>query len=246
MMGGRRQIVLVLSVLAMAAASARAAEAPRVSVVVPAGHGDQPIDGRLLLLLSTDPAAEPRMQIGESVATQMVFGMDVDGVRAGQPIVVRHRLTGLSDLEAERRSGRRLLRAGRAASLRDVPPRRRPHGEAADGSRRRPALESRAGKPLPTPQKVTIGGGSYGDGRRSTRRFRRSPRPKDTKYIRHLKIQSELLTKFWGRPMFLGANVLVPEGFDEHPNARYPADDLRGPLQPRLRRLPDRAARSRT
>ena len=86
MMGGRRQIVLVLSVLAMAAASARAAEAPRVSVVVPAGHGDQPIDGRLLLLLSTDPSAEPRMQIGESVSTQLVFGMDVDGVRAGQPI----------------------------------------------------------------------------------------------------------------------------------------------------------------
>ena len=48
MMGGRREIVLVLFVLAMAAAPARAAEAPRVSVVVPPGHGDQPIDGRLL------------------------------------------------------------------------------------------------------------------------------------------------------------------------------------------------------
>src|SRR5262249_31113294 len=40
------------------------------------------------------------------------------------------------------------------------------------------------------------------------------PDPKDTKYIRHLKIQSQLLTKFWGRPMYLSANVLVPEGFD--------------------------------
>src|SRR6185295_7539815 len=46
--------------------------------------------------------------------------------------------------------------------------------------------------------------------------------PKDTKYIRHMKIQSALLTKFWGRPMYLSANVLVPEGFDEHPNARFP------------------------
>ena len=41
------------------------------------------------------------------------------------------------------------------------------------------------------------------------------PPPQDTKYIRHLKIQSALLTKFWGRPMFLSANVLVPEGFDD-------------------------------
>ncbi len=44
----------------------------------------------------------------------------------------------------------------------------------------------------------------------------------DTKYVRHIKIQSELLTKFWGRPMFLSAVVLVPEGFDEHPEARFP------------------------
>jgi hypothetical protein len=44
----------------------------------------------------------------------------------------------------------------------------------------------------------------------------------DTKYVRHIKIQSALLTKFWGRPVFLSAVVLVPEGFDEHPEARFP------------------------
>ena len=35
-------------------------------------------------------------------------------------------------------------------------------------------------------------------------------------------MQSDLLTAFWGRPMHLGAVVLLPEGFDEHPDARYP------------------------
>ena len=62
------------------------------------------------------------------------------------------------------------------------------------------------------------------------------PDPPDTPYIRHIKIQSTLLTKFWGRPMFLSANVLVPEGFDAHPNAHFPLmisedhfnDDLHG------------------
>jgi hypothetical protein len=48
------------------------------------------------------------------------------------------------------------------------------------------------------------------------------PDPPATRYIRHERIQSERLTKFWGRPMYLGAHVLVPEGFDEHPAARYP------------------------
>ena len=44
----------------------------------------------------------------------------------------------------------------------------------------------------------------------------------DTKSIRHIRIQSALLTKFWGRPVFLAAIVLVPEGFDSHPQAHYP------------------------
>jgi len=46
--------------------------------------------------------------------------------------------------------------------------------------------------------------------------------PQDTKYIRHLKIKSELLTKFWGRPIYLSANVLLPEVFDTHPTVSYP------------------------
>lgn len=46
--------------------------------------------------------------------------------------------------------------------------------------------------------------------------------PKDTKYIKHVQIQSKLLTEFWGRPMYLGAHVLLPEGFEEHPNVKYP------------------------
>ena len=46
--------------------------------------------------------------------------------------------------------------------------------------------------------------------------------PPTTKYIKHERIESERLTKFWGRPMHLGAHVLLPEGFDSHPDARYP------------------------
>ena len=48
------------------------------------------------------------------------------------------------------------------------------------------------------------------------------PPPKDTRYVRHVRIQSERLTKFWGRPMHLGAVVLLPHGWGEHPEARYP------------------------
>ena len=46
--------------------------------------------------------------------------------------------------------------------------------------------------------------------------------PPDTEYVKHVRIQSKLLTEFWGQPMHIGATVLLPKGFNEHPEARYP------------------------
>ncbi len=46
--------------------------------------------------------------------------------------------------------------------------------------------------------------------------------PADTQYVKHIKIQSKLLTDFWGQPMYLGATVLLPEGYDAHPDVHYP------------------------
>ncbi len=45
--------------------------------------------------------------------------------------------------------------------------------------------------------------------------------PPDTKWVKHVKIQSPMLTKFWGHPIFIGAAVLLPKGYDEHPNQKY-------------------------
>ena len=40
--------------------------------------------------------------------------------------------------------------------------------------------------------------------------------------MRHIRIRSDLLSRFWGRDVFLGAHILLPKGFDAHPQARYP------------------------
>ena len=45
---------------------------------------------------------------------------------------------------------------------------------------------------------------------------------KDTEWIKHVSMKSELLSEFWGRDMYIGAHVLLPKGFDEHPEAKYP------------------------
>ena len=54
------------------------------------------------------------------------------------------------------------------------------------------------------------------------------PPYQDTKWLKHVRVQSRLLTEFWGQPMFIGANILFPKGYDEHPDVRYPVHYVQG------------------
>ncbi len=49
----------------------------------------------------------------------------------------------------------------------------------------------------------------------------------DTAYVKHIKFKSELLSKFWGRPVYLGAVVLLPRDYDRT-TLRYPIDYVQG------------------
>ena len=46
--------------------------------------------------------------------------------------------------------------------------------------------------------------------------------PADTATVKRIKIQSQILTKWWGQPIYLGAVVTLPAGYDEHPDVKYP------------------------
>ena len=52
--------------------------------------------------------------------------------------------------------------------------------------------------------------------------------PDDTEWVKRIKIQSKLLTDFWGRPIYIGATVLVPRGYDDEPGVRYPVIYVHG------------------
>jgi len=49
-----------------------------------------------------------------------------------------------------------------------------------------------------------------------------TPLPVDTEWVKHIKVKSELLSKFWGHPIYLGADVILPRGYSSHPERRYP------------------------
>ena len=46
--------------------------------------------------------------------------------------------------------------------------------------------------------------------------------PAETETVKRLKIQSTILTKWWGQPIYLGAVVLLPKDYAKHPEAKYP------------------------
>jgi hypothetical protein len=52
--------------------------------------------------------------------------------------------------------------------------------------------------------------------------------PLDTEWVKRIKFQSKLLSQFWGRPLYIGATVLLPKGYDTHPGVRYPVIYLQG------------------
>ncbi len=217
----RRLSLVLASLLAMVPAVAHAQSA-QFSISFPKERSAAPLDGRLLLLLSTDPSAEPRNQISISYKTQIVFGVDVDGMKPGETVVVNDKnafgypVRYLHDLKPGEYYVQALLHRYETFHRADGHTVKLPmdrgegqHWNIAPGN-----LYSK-------PQKITVSG-STNLMISMDQEIPPIPDPKDTKYIRHLKIQSQLLTKFWGRPMFLSANVLVPESFDEHPNAHFP------------------------
>ena len=216
-------LILVLIVSVSTAANSMHASEKRAafSVSFTQAQSEQPIDGRLLLLLSTDPSGEPRMQINDSPQTQMIFGMDVDAMRPSQPVAIDDSAFGYP-----------------VRYLHEVPPgeytvqvvlHRYETFHRADGHTVKLPMDRGEGQHwnlapgnlYSQPKKVTLGVATP-VAIVLDQQIPAIPPPRDTKYIRHLKIQSQLLTKFWGRPMFLSANVLVPEGFDTPPDAHFP------------------------
>ena len=52
--------------------------------------------------------------------------------------------------------------------------------------------------------------------------------PPDTEMVKRIRIQSAILTKWWGQPMYLGATILLPKDYAKHPDVRYPVNYIQG------------------
>ncbi len=183
----------------------------------------QPLDGRLLLMLSKNSASEPRFQISDDQGTQQLFGMDVDGWKPGTTIrvglsAVGYPIETINKIKSGQYTVQALLHIYETFKRKDGHVVKLPM-DRGEGQHWNIAPGNIYSQPVAVNFKNDP---SFKFNININKVIPPIKEPEDTKYVKHIKIQSKLLSEFWGRPMYLGAHVLLPEGWDTHPNVKYP------------------------
>jgi hypothetical protein len=195
------------------------------SISFPVARGSAPLDGRIILLVSRDLTREPRTHVGpdEPLESPYIFGINVDALAPGSAVVVGDSAFGwparhLSSIPAGDYLVQAVLNRYESFHLSDgrvlkLPP------DKGEGQQ----WASKPGNLYSLPIRLHI------DPRQPLttslsldKEIEAIPPRADTAFVRHIRIRSELLSRFWGRDVFIGAHVLVPKDFDAHPAVRYP------------------------
>jgi hypothetical protein len=214
MTAGGTRLLLVFSLASGAWTASAQAQGPRFEISFPASAHAGPITGRVFVMIARDENREPRLQAGRTGAP--FFGRDIERLPAGETAVINQSDLG-SPLEG----------------LRDLPP-----GDyfvqglinvysefkRADGHTVWMHDDQWEGQHWAT---------SPGNLKSGVQRVHLDPSanpgqvvklvaaealppvvaPPDTEWVKRFKFQSSLLTKFWGRPIYLGATVLLPKDY---------------------------------
>jgi hypothetical protein len=214
----RSRVLAALVAAAFSAVPARA-QAPRFQVSVSPTAHKGPLTGRLVLVVAKEAEPEPRLLISPSGPA--LFGVDLEGLEPGEAAVVGEDATGYSGPLSELPPGD--YHAQAVVNVYEEVHRADGHVlwlHMNDGTVE--FFSVAAGNLFSDPVPVHVGSGG-------TVRIEvdhvipPQPRPSDTEWLKHVRIQSEKLTRFWGRPIYVIATVLLPKGYAEHPERHYPS-----------------------
>lgn len=222
MMTGLTYAKTLLGVFCLLAASLASAQTS-FSISFDESVESASLDGRVLLMLSKSGDREPRLQVTAGINAIQVFGIDANGLEPGETITIDESVFGypfdsLSEVPEGEYVVQALLHRYETFTLSNGKTVKLPM-DRGEGQQWRRA----PGNLYSTPMTVAVSP----DSDRSIQvvmdqEIPPIEPPADTDYVKHVRIRSELLSEFWGRDMYLGAHVLLPEGYDEHPDARYP------------------------
>jgi hypothetical protein len=215
----------------------------RFEIFFPKEVNATPLDGHIVLVLANNDNDEPRYQVSFMTAkSQQMFGIDVDALAPGSSAVIDASTLGypadsLNDILAGDYWVQAVLniydtfRLGNGRTLK-LPPDK---GEGQHWQTKPGNLFSKPEKihfDPKSPQIVKLSlklknptveqDPTVADRLTGWSAANDEHKIVDNKWVKHIRIQSDLLSKFWGRPTYLGAVIILPDGWDEHPNAHYP------------------------
>ena len=153
-----------------------------------------------------------------------MFAIDLDQLRAGQPAVVDTKIAlGYPVPLASLPPGDYYAQA----IVNVYEPVKRADGKTIwvhmnDGTQE--VMQIAAGNMYSDVQKITVARAAPADGEAAHHEDHHgvSRGRQDTEWVKRVRIQSQKLTAFWGRPIYMHATVLLPKGYNEHTSVRYP------------------------
>jgi hypothetical protein len=195
---------------------------PKFEISFPASMHQQPITGRMFVIISRKSEPEPRLQV-DWVDCPPVFAVDVDQLKPGEAAVIDagtlgYPLRSIKELPNGDYYVQALLNVytefhradGHAVWA---------HMDQWEGQQ----FNRSPGNFFSQPKKVHLDPSERKDVKLSLVSVIPPVEvPADTEWVKHVKIQSKLVTQFWGYPIYLGAVVLLPKGYASHPGVSYP------------------------
>jgi hypothetical protein len=216
---------IVVLVLCVGLARQAYASTPglKFEITFPASAHKEPITGRVYVMLSDKPDPEPRLQVGSWGSHPPFFGVDVSQLEPGQPAVIDGSTLGfptgsIRELPAGDYYVQALLNIYTQFHRSDGHT-IWAHMDQWEGQQ----FNRSPGNLYSNVERVHLDPATGFDVKLSLAQVIPPVKvPEDTAWVKHIKIQSKLLSKFWGRPIYLGAVVLLPKGYDAHPESYYP------------------------
>jgi putative esterase len=204
----------------------------RFELSFPSSARSEPADGRVFAIVARQADPEPRLQFGkegDQYRSTPFFGMDVERLSPGQTVIVGRDALGypverLADLPAGDYFVQGMLNVyttfpradGHAVKL---------HMDQWEGQ----VFQISPGNLYSEVRKIHWDPKNERVVRLSLeKKIPPVEVPPDTQYVKRIRFQSQLLTKFWGRPISVGATVLLPRGYEKDVSVFYPVNYEQG------------------
>ncbi len=188
-----------------ASATAQTVANVAASVQLDPALASNPVAGRLMILLGSPDGGEPRFELGQAESSTPILGMDVAKLEPGGTVRTlrapsQFPLESLTRIRAGEYQAQAVLHTNLDLNLPNAP-----------GDLYSQPTRVRIDPARPEPMALVL-----------NQQLPADRLPAETEWVKSIKLRSQVLSQFHGRDMFLRAAVIVPRGFTEQTDQRYP------------------------